>query len=655
MMDAVPTTPGSPRSALDVGALQRLLDGEHRAIREQVRQVLGRPEFRPVAGLSVEDYRQVVLDRARALAREGHASLGFPKEFGGSDNVGGAVAAFETMAHGDLSLLVKIGVQFGLFGGAVLHLGTRHHHEAHLEDILTLRLPGCFAMTETGHGSDVQALETTATYDAETEEFVVHTPRMRAHKDYIGNAAAHGRMAVVFAQLVVAGEVHGVHALLVPIREEDGRHRPGVRIEDCGEKVGLNGVDNGRITFDGVRVPRSALLDRFATVTPDGRYSSSIESPNRRFFSMLSTLIQGRVSVSGAALSAAKSALTIATRYALTRRQFAPNDGEETLLLDYRTHQRRLLPPLATTFALHFAQEQLVAELHRAFTSDDYPERERRVLESTAAGLKAMTTWHAVNTIQTCREACGGAGYLAENRFAALRADTDVFTTFEGDNTVLLLLVAKSLLTDYKDEFGDLDALGMVRFVAGQVLGTVTERTSARQLVQRVVDAVPAREDDARVLERDFHLDVFRWREDHVLGGVARRLKRGTDSGDDPFAVLIACQDHLVSAAKAHVDRLVLEAFVAAIEGCQDASLVAVLDGLCDLYALSTIERDRGWFQEHGRLSGERSKAVVREVNRRCAELRGPAGSLVDAFGIPDDVLAAPIARAPASGLGGGR
>jgi acyl-CoA oxidase len=542
-------------------------------------------------------------------------------------------------------LLVKIGVQFGLFGGAVLHLGTRTHHETLLEDILTLSLPGCFAMTETAHGSDVQSLETTATYDAEAGEFVVDTPNELARKDYIGNAAAHGRMAVVFAQLVVEGEVRGVHALLVPIREEDGRVRPGVRIEDCGEKVGLNGVDNGRITFDRVRVPRSALLDRFAEVGADGRYSSSIENPNKRFFAMLGTLIQGRVSVSGAALSAAKSALTTAIRYSLARRQFTPPGGtEETILLDYLTHQRRLVVPLATTYALHFAQEQLVAELHRAFTSDDYPDRDRRVLESTAAGLKATTTWHAVAAIQACREACGGAGYLAENRFGSLRADTDVFTTFEGDNTVLLLLVAKSLLTDYKDEFGELEPLGMVRFLASQLLGTVTERTSARQLVQRVVDAVPARDDDTRVLERDFHLDLFDWREHHLLDGVARRLKRATDGGGDPFAVLVACQDHLVSAAKAHVDRLVLEAFVSAIERCEDPPLAAVLDRVCDLYALSTIERDRGWFQEHGRLSGERSKAVVREVNRRCPELRELAGPLVDAFGIPDEVLAAPIA-----------
>jgi acyl-CoA oxidase len=126
---------------------------------------------------------------------------------------------------------------------------------------------------------------------------------------------------------------------------------------------------------------------------------------------------------------------------------------------------------------------------------------------------------------------------------------------------------------------------------------------------------------------------------------VARRLKRGSDDGEDPFRVLIACQDHLVTAAKAHVDRLVLEAFVAGIDRCHDPALAEVLDRVCDLHALSKIENDRGWFQEHGRLSGERSKATVKEVNRLCADVRELAGPLVDAFGIPDEVLAAPIAR----------
>ena len=168
---------------------------------------------------------------------------------------------------------------------------------------------------------------------------------------------------------------------------------------------------------------------------------------------MLGTLIQGRVCVGGAGITASKVALAVAIKYANKRRQFgAPDTDEEELLLDYGMHQRRLLPLLAKTYALHFTQEILLTELHNVLSTTDGPDRQRRALESRAAGTKALGTWHASRTIQECREACGGAGYLMSNRLGALRADTDVFTTFEGDNHILLQLVAKGLLTDYSSE-----------------------------------------------------------------------------------------------------------------------------------------------------------------------------------------------------------
>jgi acyl-CoA oxidase len=644
MMDAT----DAPPQALDPVALRHLLDGEHREVREHVRGVLMHPELsRDPAPSSTAEHRLRVTTWAQALARTGGTALGFPSEFGGLDRIGASIAAFETLGHGDLSLLVKCGVQFGLFGGAVLHLGTRKHHERYLAAIASLELPGCFAMSETGHGSNVQQLRTTASYDPDSEEFVVDTPDDDACKDYIGNAAADGRVAAVFAQLVVGGTNHGVHALLVPIRGEDGSVPVGVRIEDCGEKLGLNGVDNGRIRFDRVRVLREALLDRYAQVSADGTYSSPIDNPDRRFFTMLGTLVQGRISVGGASISATKSALAIAVRHALRRRQFGPPDSdEEVRLLDYRVHQRRLLPALAKTYALHFAQARVVSELDRVFGAPDgtHDDQGRRELETRAAGLKALATWHATETIQSCRECCGGAGYMRENRFAELRADTDVFTTFEGDNTILLQLVAKSLLTGFRDELGEMGPVATAGFFAGQAIETAVERTAAREIIQRLTDdLVPSRESEGDLLDRSYHLDLFRWRSEHVLTGVARRLKRGIDGGQEPFDVFNDCQDHVVATARAHVHLETLEAFAAAVERGEDPTLAAVLGRLCDLYALAEIEADRAWYQEHGRISSTRAKMVTRTVNRLCAELVPHAFDLVDAFGIPDQVLAAPI------------
>jgi acyl-CoA oxidase len=635
--------PASAAASPDPHALRALLDGEHAAARDRIRDWLARPGNAPASDLPMEEHRTRVLAWARDLAASGDAAMGFPVQYGGEDAVGRSVAAFETLAFGDLSLLVKCGVQWGLFGGAVLHLGTARHHERHLRAITAMDVVGCFAMTETGHGSNVAALRTTATYDPATEEFVVHTPDDDARKDYIGNAARDAQIAAVFAQLVAGGEARGVHALLVPLRDERGAVLPGVRIEDCGAKLGLDGVDNGRIWFDSVRVPREALLDRYAQVAPDGTYTSPIENPTRRFFTMLATLVQGRVSICGSSINATKVALTIAVRRALVRRQFGPPDGEEALLLDYRTHQRRLLPALATTYALHFAQERLVEHVHAVFAAaGGADDRRRRELETLAAGLKAVATWHATTTIQACREACGGAGYLRANRFAALKADTDVFTTFEGDNTVLLQLVAKNLLTDLRDRVRHLRPLAMAAFVARQAGDAVATRTGTRGLAGRL-----AGRGDLR--DRATQIALLRSRQEHVLGSVARRMKAGMDAGRDPFSVLVDCQDHLVAAAIAWVDLAVLEAFAGAVDRCADPAVRAVLDRVCSLHALHRIEAERGWYLELGRLTPARSKAVTVAVNALCAQVRDNAGLLVEAFGIPDQALGDALAVATAA------
>ncbi|MEO2104974.1 MAG: acyl-CoA dehydrogenase [Actinomycetota bacterium] len=624
-------------------SLRTLLDGPHAAVRDEVRTLLKDPDMGPAIGLGVEEHRARVAQQMQRLASHGIGpSLGFPGHVGGHDDPGGGIAAFETLAFGDLSLLVKVGVQWGLFGGAVMQLGNAEQIERYGPDIVTLALPGCFAMTETGHGSDVEQLRTTATYAPADDEFIVHTPDEDARKDYIGNAARDGRMAVVFAQLIVDDTNHGVHALLVPLRDDEHNLLPGVHITDDGHKAGLNGVDNGRITFDAVRVPRTNLLDRFGTVDPAGTYRSTIESRTRRFFTMLGALVQGRTSVSGAAINACKVALTIAVRYGETRRQFSsPDEVQENRLLDYQAHQRLLLPLLARTYALHFAQEELV---RRYVASQDGDDAEaRREVESIAAGMKAQATWHCNEVMQACREACGGAGYLSENRLPSLRADTDVFATFEGANTVLMQLVAKGLLTGYSEEFSELDLMGTVRFVADRVLDNVVERLRAVPLLQSLRGAAPVRQtEDLR--DRGWHCELFADREEHALETVAARIKAGMDDDGDAFAAFNRAQTHVLYAARVHMENVVLGHLTAAVGKCEDDDVRELLGLVADLYALHTIEADRAWFLEHGRLTPETTKGITQMVDVLCNELRPRALELVEAFGVPEEALMAPIA-----------
>ncbi|HWS94478.1 MAG TPA: acyl-CoA dehydrogenase, partial [Mycobacterium sp.] len=496
------------------------------------------------------------------------------------------------------------------------------------------------AMTETGHGSDVQSLETTATYDAETEEFIIDSPTPTARKDYIGGAAQTATMAAVFAQLITTegGKPvnHGVHCVLVPIRDDDGSDLPGVTTSDCDYKGGLPGVDNGRIVFDHVRVPRVNLLNKYGDVAPDGAYSSPIDNPNRRFFTMLGTLVRGRITVGGSAGAATRVALDIATRYALERRQFsAPDEDTEVLIMDYLVHQRRLFPLIARSYALQFAQNELVGKCHDIQTADAPDAEEQRELEARAAGLKAANTWHATRAVQEAREACGGAGYMAENRLIALRGDTDVFTTFEGDNHVLTQLVAKELLTAYADDIRSMSPVEWVRFAASTVGDRVMKRTAAEAIMQTIVDARQDSEEEGSLFNRGTQVTMFEERENYLLASVARRLQAKSKEMSE-FDAFNAVQDHVLHAATAHIDRVVLEAFVAGIDSCEDEEARRLLGIVCDLYALSVIEDDKAWYIEHRYLSTERAKAVTRGINDRCRALRPHAKTLVDGFGIPE-------------------
>lgn len=580
-------------------------------------------------------------EQLRIMAAEGAAQDGFAKEHGGNGNVGAATTQIEMLAMSDLSLMVKAGVQWGLFGGAVENLGTERHHERYVKRIIDCDLLGCFAMTETGHGSDVQSLETTATYDPDTQEFVVNSPTPTSRKDYIGGAAQTARMAAVFAQLITheGGEPvhHGVHCVLVPIRDEDGNDMPGVTTSDCDYKGGLPGVDNGRIVFDNVRVPRENLLNRYGDVAEDGTYTSPIDNPNRRFFTMLGTLIRGRVTVGGSGAAAARVALDIATRYALQRRQFSAPDGGEVVIMEYLVHQRRLLPLIARSYALQFAQNELVAKCHELQSTEHPDAEEQRELEARAAGLKAANTWHASRAIQEAREACGGAGYLAENRLIGLRGDIDVFTTFEGDNHVLTQLVAKELLTAYADDVKGMSPVDWVRFAANTVGTRVIKRTAAETIMQTILDTRQDNEEEGSLFNRGTQVQMFEDREEYLLSSVARRLQAKSKEMS-AFDAFNAVQDHVLHTAQAHIDRIVLEAFVAGIDTCEDEEAKHILGMVCDLYALSVIEDDKAWFIEHRFLSTERAKAVTRGINERCRTLRPHAELLVDGFGIPEQL-----------------
>ena len=633
---------------IDHAAVADAVYGRWKQERLESRALASDPRFHTIPGQSMAEHRERALGQLHLLVEAGAIQRAFPKALGGSENHGGNIAGFQELVYADPSLQIKGGVQWGLFGSAILHLGTEAHHENWLPDVIDLTLPGAFAMTEIGHGSDVASLGTTATYDPETQEFVIHTPFKGAWKDYLGNAALHGQAAVVFAQLITKGVSHGVHAFIVPIRTPDGELLPGVGSEDDGVKGGLNGIDNGRLHFTNVRVPREHLLNRYGNVDAEGNYSSHIESPGRRFFTMIGTLVQGRVSLDGAAVNAMKGALAIAIRYGNERRQFPGPDGRDTVLLDYGHYQRRLLPRLAETYAMQFASHRLLETFDEVFSGANDTDENREDLETLAAALKPLSTWAALDTLQEAREATGGAGFMAKNRLTGWRHDLDIYVTFEGDNNVLLQLVGKRLLTDYAARFKDGDVAAIAKAVAGQI-GQGAARFGLRQMGQSIADLGKVSRSVEGVRDPEAQQQLLADRVETMVAQIAASLRDATKGvHKDQRAIAGAAafnaqQAKLIGAARAHAELLQWEAFTEALAGFEGDTLT-VMTWLRDLFGLTLIERHLDWYLINGRLSGARAEAVSAYIDRLVARLREHAQDLVDAFELTPELLRAEIA-----------
>ena len=107
--------------------VRNALDGRWRDMKNRMRQELSSEVFRPHYTPNTVIARTKVNEQMRIMAANGAAEDGFKKEHGGNGDVGAAVTQIEMLAMSDLSLMVKAGVQWGLFGGAIENLGTARH------------------------------------------------------------------------------------------------------------------------------------------------------------------------------------------------------------------------------------------------------------------------------------------------------------------------------------------------------------------------------------------------------------------------------------------------------------------------------------------------------------------------------------------------
>ncbi|PRP79342.1 putative acyl-CoA dehydrogenase [Planoprotostelium fungivorum] len=590
----------TPSLTVDVQELVAFLEEEHHT----VGKLLQDEAFIISSGLSRDEHRS---NRwAQRIASFKMISVSDIKE-----KPSRLMAFFETISFFDHSTVTRLMTQYSLFGSSILNLGTETHLKL-LPQIDSMEKLGVFCLSELGHESDLTRMQTQATYDANTQSFVIHTPSPAAQKNWCPNAEQ-GSTAVVFARLIIDEDDKGIHSFIVDLVDNSGKTAQGVTVVDLGARKGLQGVDYGSISFDHVRVPRENLLNKYSNVDEAGDYWCRFPTQRRHFAALLSGLYIGRIVATTMCISGLKVAITVAIRFAHIKKQYGPSQDNENHLITYVSHQRRLMPVLATAFAFDLFNKHLVGWLDKAENNpSDSPE-----FRGTCAGFKALASTYAVQQIQTCRECCGSEGFRESWRISTLQNDVDNWVTFEGDNMVVLQQqVARFLLAEYQNQ------KGRGRFSG--ILDHINKRNNKNL--------------HGNVMNNMWLKAAFEIREVELLRELSKRLQVYKNEGVDFFDAWNQNLPLVLHLATAFIERCVFCNLYQVLQ-TSPASMQDTLGQLCNLYGIQAVNQDLGWFVGNGTVSLENARYFDEQITLLCANIAEVSLLLSDAFRIPNVCL----------------
>ncbi|XP_011443813.3 peroxisomal acyl-coenzyme A oxidase 1 [Magallana gigas] len=511
----------------------------------------------------------------------------------------------------------------GMFIPSIEKQGTKEQKERWLPMARSLQLIGTYAQTEMGHGTFIRGLETTATYDPSSQEFVLNSPTVTSMKFWPGGLGKTSNCCLVMAQLITHGKKRGIHLFFVQIRDlKTHRHMPGVESGDIGPKFGFNSNDNGYLKLSNVRIPRENMLMRHSKVLEDGTY---VPPTNQRIGYGTMVFVRAHI-VTNSARGLSK-ACVIAIRYSAVRRQTEVSPGgPEAQIIDYQTQQYKLFPLLATAYAMYFTgryaedyYEQIASEIEAGNLES------LNQLHAVCAGLKAFSTWACTAGIETCRLCCGGHGYSHASGIPKLYTFYTPGCTYEGENNVMMLQVARFLMKIYPDIKRGGPIHEFVQYLGADLTqkSCMTEEVALGCL-----------------------LKAFQHRAARLLSDAAARIENLVRSGKSRQEAWDASTVALTWAAKAYCHTFVVRTFSQIVsDAAVDKSTKDVLTALCKLYAIDGIIENLGEFIEDGFFSPHQVSFLKNKLADLLAEIRPNAVALVDAFDYPDKTLDSCLGR----------
>lgn len=515
----------------------------------------------------------------------------------------------------DISLAVKLGVNFGLFGFNLLRLGEYDQVKDYIKKLDKGEIFGCLALTEIGHGSNLKKLETTATWNKDLDGFILNTPTELATKCWIGNAANHGTHGIIFAQLYYGEKCLGLHPFIVELRK-DGHILPFIFIKDNGYKKGLNGVDNGTIKFDNLFLPRKNLLSKFGYIDDKGFYITSYNDANKRFGDLLATLSAGRaILASGSTIVSLKS-LFISCKYAQIRRQFCEKDSDlyEKQIINYTTHQLNLMPLLAKTIMLINAIDFMKKDTGKEFQKDKISKK----LHALTSGLKVICGEHAEKCCRIGRISCGGHGYSYENEISKMHNDIDIYQTFEGDNTLLRQEVGKYKLSRLNEYIGKGTFNQYLYYFKMSLLMHLNQLNIF---------------EDTNLYNSKYLLNLLKLKEIYMTLKLVDKLLINVKSGMNNSEAWNSSLDIVLDVADSYIYRKIYEINCSSLLG----------KDLLMLFGLEILYNDLKWFLINNIITKNKGIEIIELRKALCKKMTKNIDQIFDKFNLPEIFWNVPI------------